>query len=1440
MAVVLDPHFKEPGNKITGEAVAVIGTKYRMLVPAHAPFFTTSLVVKSGGKILTLGDDYVITHPYETGMLRTAYLVHGMIWIVNDKYKSNFTVDYHAVGCGEATQEQITAERELNKDKYPSACQWDTVIGEVYFPPVDIQFDWENWKGELELMQAIAGLGDSLGNVVNRLDPIARNTLDIEHRANGTVSTSEQYATYDNKGGYTYNTAKRRFSVTYKTTTLNEYSLSMKYRIPAIFPNMGSINPNEQIDWMLCYANGGASILRLQLKQRKIGLRLTVALGSGSTDYDYTLINGLTDDELKGELTFSVVRQPGNGVYVIEVATNKQSMDYTFNVDTPPDEFSAGYSKTDVAKWLKYKTNVNLNWWAAENDYAQFLALPGAPEADVSNDVYQLIVKYHRLVEQLYRNAPAHEHVTRKDNPHSDTWGPIRAIELNGIATDAALAYGKTKPQLTDYVNAKYPTQATLTAQKKLLRTSTTKTADGTIGTLSGFTSFTTEVDPVSMSKYVNPYFSESYVSSGHRYHGALRYTGTKSGFSANFNAVPANLQDIDFIVTGRKTASGNEAVGRAGLRFYENPGSNSGKYVEIFGEVWGGTLTIELALHGYGNPVPSVRYISQAPDPAIPDGDFTLRFQLKRTGNVFDAVITVNGKTYSSRINFDNMDAALEALENQHHFKSLINNAADGVSISSQNKGNTVTIKKAPGVVDEKRLGAQFVVDPKSIKFIGQGSTDVNVGNNPVTLQAGDNQLVLYPDDRGLLWRGKKLLDPTTVGPYLPGNTAGGTGLFYGASTSTVELTGSGIKASPFVATFILPVAEDVTTLACWQLTDEFGTAENLAATPALIEKLDAEFTGKLVAAKSYINDMQLTSSVTIDKITFGLGNVANTPDVDLPISVAQQTELDKYSPKVHQHPSSVFGVENADTTKRGLIKFGLEVDDVTLALDGSVVMAQTSQIENLENTVGGVDSGARVDIIRFGKSGNDLIDVTVKDNILLTLPASTYFVGGETYDVPLMTVNVTERFTNPQTLIHAGIFVDIVDNRAMYIVHDSYNQAETDTMTRVGKLIVNELSQVDVVELRNVTRLGDFRELKDHVANDNAHIQRSAPRAVLGLSNLTVGAPCWASGLQAVVRGEADWRYVVGGGYKALDGVKYDQLASKWVFDAKGVSDNVHGFIHNMFPAFKNAGMRVSWETESNAKTGTVLETILGCWKNTDGEFMRLSLLITRGYRLTDSNGEYCYAGFGLNFGSGKSVVLGFTPTKRVTPAPWSSLQPVVSFTHTRSATNAITFSARLTLAGTAYTVGVHLSATDKYVSCTAAGGTTQKIPLTDRLTGFNIEPIVNDPYTPIYYGLGGLYDDEVRADVRSAGDSATANKVYGTLLDYISNYSSLNRVRVMELAGASSDPETLNALVATEFNNNLADYAALPIPPYLNKERVMSFIDTSNKVQAVIIRD
>ncbi|MGK7530219.1 hypothetical protein, partial [Salmonella enterica] len=147
----------------------------------------------------------------------------------------------------------------------------------------------------------------------------------------------------------------------------------------------------------------------------------------------------------------------------------------------------------DVAKWLKFKSGVNLNWWAGENDYVQIRSLPGAPAPDVNNDVYQLLVKYHQIVDKLYRDAPAHTHVPRKDNPHRDSWGAIRALENNGIASDATLIYGKTQPQLTDYVNNLLPKLSTL-ANKLLRLPAAAQSINGTFGMKPGLTSITSAV----------------------------------------------------------------------------------------------------------------------------------------------------------------------------------------------------------------------------------------------------------------------------------------------------------------------------------------------------------------------------------------------------------------------------------------------------------------------------------------------------------------------------------------------------------------------------------------------------------------------------------------------------------------------------------------------------------------------------------------------------------------------------------------------------------------------------------------------------------------------------------------------------------------------------------------------------------------------------------
>lgn len=1237
MAVVPDPHYQEPGNMQTGEAVTPIGTKYRMLFPAHAPFYTTSLVVKSGGKKLTLGDDYVITHAYVTGMARTGHVCHGGVWITNPKYQSGFTLDYHAIGIGEATAEMIAAEREANKDRYPVDCQWDNVIGDLYFPPVDIKFDWENWRGESELMEAIVAVGAKLGEAISRVDPIARNTLDLQYRAGVALITSEQYATYDGTGGYTYNASRRRYSLSYQNTTFDAYSLAVKYRLPSIPPET-TLNPGELIDWMLCYANGGASILRLQLKQRAIYLTLTTAIGSGSSNYSYTLTTGLTDTELAGEIEFSVVRREGNGVYDITVKTSKQTVNYSFNVDNPPSEFAPGYQKTDVAKWLKFKSGVNLNWWAGENDYVQIRSLPGAPAPDVNNDVYQLLVKYHQIVDKLYRDAPAHTHVPRKDNPHRDSWGAIRALENNGIASDATLVYGKTQPQLTDYVNNLLPKLSTLA--NKLLR-------------------------------------------------------------------LPAAAQSIN---------------GTFGMK----PGLTS--------------------------------------------------------------------------------------------------------------------ITSAVGTDESEGVGAQFTVDPRVIRFIGRDSQTVNAGNNPITWQSGANQLILYPDSRGLEFNGKKLLDPTTVGPYLPGNESGGDGLFYGTSTATVTINGNGIQSVPFICTFVPPESDDLGLMAVRLLATEFGDREDLAATPALIKKLDQQFTGKLVAVKSYINDMPLTSSIYIDKTNFGLSNVQNVPDVQLPISPLQQAELDKYAVVGHKHTSAAFGIKRATTTEFGLVQFGTAVDDATLALDGGVVIRQADAITEIEKVAKTVDSGASINIIRYGLPGTDIIEngITYTD-WMVTIKANDYFVGRE-YKVPLSTFNLAELFPATHEDAEFGVYVDAAGDDGKYIIYENPNTAETETMTKIGSIVTSETGVV-FVEIRNVTRLGEFRELGEHIEDDNAHIRRGMTQAEFGFTYGT-GGPVWSTGAPGTKRIDADWRYAQANSYTPMLEADYDPAADKWTFKTTSLSVADYRFVHNTFPMFQNNGITATW-TPLTAAADSVLETVIGCCHHSATFMHRISVLVARtAGRITTPGGVSTYAGIAVNYGRAAQVVIGLNGVTG-SGRDWTALNPSVRFSHTRTA-DGISFEGTINIDSKTINFELTLTATTKTLKYTLQStGESWTEDLSTRLRPdyIDLTKLITDPSTPIYHGMGGLFssDTEARLTYANLNTMPTKNRYYATFLDYAINYSGLNRARFF--TGVVEAGSTINEMNSAMCNYSYSSFRPVDtgkIPPAAHPSKMMTFNPKNTSARTLIIRD
>lgn len=1237
MAVVPDPHYQEPGNMQTGEAVTPIGTKYRMLFPAHAPFYTTSLVVKSGGKKLTLGDDYVITHAYVTGMARTGHVCHGGVWITNPKYQSGFTLDYHAIGIGEATAEMIAAEREANKDRYPVDCQWDNVIGDLYFPPVDIKFDWENWRGESELMEAIVAVGAKLGEAISRVDPIARNTLDLQYRAGVTLITSEQYATYDGTGGYTYNASRRRYSLSYQNTTFDAYSLAVKYRLPSIPPET-TLNPGELIDWMLCYANGGASILRLQLKQRAIYLTLTTAIGSGSSNYSYTLTTGLTDTELAGEVEFSVVRREGNGIYDITVKTSKQTVNYSFNVDNPPSEFAPGYQKTDVAKWLKFKSGVNLNWWAGENDYVQIRSLPGAPAPDVNNDVYQLLVKYHQIVDKLYRDAPAHAHVPRKDNPHRDSWGAIRALENNGIASDATLVYGKTQPQLTDYVNNLLPKLSTLA--NKLLR-------------------------------------------------------------------LPAAAQSIN---------------GTFGMK----PGLTS--------------------------------------------------------------------------------------------------------------------ITSAVGTDESEGVGAQFTVDPRVIRFIGRDSQTVNAGNNPITWQGGANQLILYPDSRGLEFNGKKLLDPTTVGPYLPGNESGGDGLFYGTSTATVTINGNGIQSVPFICTFVPPESDDLGLMAVRLLATEFGDREDLAATPALIKKLDQQFTGKLVAVKSYINDMPLTSSIYIDKTNFGLSNVQNVPDVQLPISPLQRAELDKYAVVGHTHTSAALGIKRATTTEFGLVQFGTAVDDATLALDGAEVIRQADAITEIEKVAKTVDSGASINIIRYGLPGTDIIEngITYTD-WMVTIKANDYFVGRE-YKVPLSTFNLAELFPATHEDAEFGVYVDAAGDDGKYIIYENPNTAETETMTKIGSIVTSETGVV-FVEIRNVTRLGEFRELGEHIEDDNAHIRRGMTQAEFGFTYGT-GGPVWSTGAPGTKRIDADWRYAQASSYTPMLKADYDPAADKWTFKTTSLSVVDYRFVHNTFPMFQNNGITATW-TPLTATADSVLETVIGCCHHSATFMHRISVLVARtAGRITTPGGVSTYAGIAVNYGRAAQVVIGLNGVTG-SGHDWTALNPSVRFSHTRTA-DGISFEGTINIDSKTINFELALTATTKTLKYTLQStGESWTEDLSTRLRPdyIDLTKLITDPSTPIYHGVGGLFssDTEARLTYANLNTMPTKNRYYATFLDYAINYSGLNRARFF--TGVVDAGSTINEMNSAMSNYSYSSFRPVDtgkIPLVAHPSKMMTFNPKNTSARTLIIRD
>lgn len=84
------------------------------------------------------------------------------------------------------------------------------------------------------------------------------------------------------------------------------------------------------------------------------------------------------------------------------------------------------------------------------------------------DELYLFLDAWLLELERVVHSSNMIPHLTNYSNPHETRWFHADALKVDGVAVDAAKAYGKTLAQLTTYVNERGITQAHLDAYIKL------------------------------------------------------------------------------------------------------------------------------------------------------------------------------------------------------------------------------------------------------------------------------------------------------------------------------------------------------------------------------------------------------------------------------------------------------------------------------------------------------------------------------------------------------------------------------------------------------------------------------------------------------------------------------------------------------------------------------------------------------------------------------------------------------------------------------------------------------------------------------------------------------------------------------------------------------------------------------------------------------------
>ncbi|ANZ50362.1 putative virion structural protein [Erwinia phage vB_EamM_Phobos] len=483
MSVVFDPHGTVAENVQTKEAQTLPATGPRLIFPTQGPYYSdNTFELYDGTTLLKEQVHYYKVLPYATGVVRTARRVHGAILIIDDKVSRSLQVTYHPVGINVASAQQKTdfvAANTVFTDKY-----WEDVIGEPYFPPVDIQFDWDNWCGEKELMDALGVLAEGLKYKPPKKDPLVVTTA--PGYKDGYTATG---VTFDGQTGrHLFGSAVNfRYDLgNYNNSQLGDYSLDVEWYLPKLQTatastfylmlnnNWGSIFTNVQLVYDMATQQFQAVLSRTQSQVETRWVLATIPFAKS-----------LFAKPFRVKINRSL-NQNRFDIYISNDGGTVGKINYDHN--NPPANMLNVYTTYGIANALAGNTDVRTGTGDKQNGYMRIWGCPGFT-ADVGEDILGLLRIWYNLLRDSYDHSPAHDHVLRKDNPHDEEAGWIKALVRNGISADAVRVYNRTLPQLTTYINALAPTTASFVT--KVRREVTSRALKGTIVGVEGLTQFT-------------------------------------------------------------------------------------------------------------------------------------------------------------------------------------------------------------------------------------------------------------------------------------------------------------------------------------------------------------------------------------------------------------------------------------------------------------------------------------------------------------------------------------------------------------------------------------------------------------------------------------------------------------------------------------------------------------------------------------------------------------------------------------------------------------------------------------------------------------------------------------------------------------------------------------------------------------------------------------